>query len=76
LEQVRILLDLLMNVKQLKELLENIPDNTEIVVPGRDHSYSRTYKADIESAELYEGFLSEYYEPVAMSPPMKVLVIR
>ena len=28
-----------MNVKQLKALIDKLPDNMNIVVPGQDHSY-------------------------------------
>ena len=32
-----------MNVKELKKLLENVSDNTLVVIEGRDHSYLRAY---------------------------------
>jgi hypothetical protein len=39
-----------MNVRQLREALACVPDDTLVVIPGEDHSYRRVNVADAAEA--------------------------
>ena len=43
-----------MKAKQLKEYLKDVPDDVEIVVPGRDHSFvSANFRIDTAISTKY-----------------------
>lgn len=66
-----------MNVKQLRKLIADMPDNTEIVVGDGDHSYRRA-EAEIVDAETdgkRNGYLGEYYSDEDMTPGYKKIVV-
>lgn len=70
-----------MNIKQLKEIIKDLPDNMKIVMPGSDHNYN-VVDARIDTA-LYSGedrvytedFGDEYYEK-GDGERVRVLVIN
>lgn len=41
-----------MNVKKLKELIQNLPDDLEIMQSGFDHRYNYISKAEVTKAEF------------------------
>lgn len=52
-----------MRIKDLKELIKDLPDNMLVVSTGMDHSYERatagvveTYTDGCSMSEYYEGF--------------------
>ena len=51
-----------MNVGQLRKLIESLPDDTELVVSGPDHSYERA-KARVAFAGYVKGDFYEWHGP-------------
>ena len=49
-----------MRIKDLKKMIENLPDDMHVVTSGRDHSY-RIVNADVVEAIDCDGHLTEYY---------------
>lgn len=60
-----------MNVKQLKQLLEKVPNDVVVLVPTRDHSYTPAY-AKIDTALFEEGIWSEDHGDQHSSGPESV----
>lgn len=56
-----------MKVKHLKKLIENIPDDTEILVSGYDHSYNEAECLYI-FVEKSGKYFYEYYDDANMKP--------
>ena len=51
-----------MNVRKLKELLKDMPDDAIVVVEGRDHSYWRQRSATLlANAETDGEYIGESY---------------
>lgn len=75
-----------MNVGNLKRLLADVPDDTEVVLPGPDHSYRRVRSAHLETAGSADRgrYLGEYHSDLSNgggwdTPPdavVKVLVVE
>ena len=68
-----------MNVKQLRTLLEGLPDHMSVVAMARDHSY-RNVSGYVDKAELLDGRkVVEYFDESCRSSQtseiVKVLVI-
>lgn len=64
-----------MNIKILKELIADLPDDMEIVVGGFDHSYYSAH-ACVAPAEKHDRFqYSEWYEDNGQEEPVEVLVV-
>lgn len=51
-----------MNIKQLKERIENLSDDTLVVVEGPDHNYFNAFCYGPDRAINEVTNLSEYYE--------------
>lgn len=57
----------MITVSQLKNMLENMPDDAKVVLPGTDHSYDLLSYCNLEMAEIkYNKFgavsyILEYY---------------
>lgn len=49
-----------MTVKKLKQLIESLPDNTEVVKPVFDHQYARI-DASVGEA-LFDAELNQFHE--------------
>lgn len=68
-----------MNVKQLKEKLEGLPDDVLVVTHGSDHSYNKVRYVGVCDAEDYRGDLFEYYSDEDMvderSKKVKVFLV-
>ena len=48
-----------MKVKELKQLLQTVPDNLDVVVSGKDHSYFIVgNRSAVIKAELHNGYKS------------------
>ena len=43
-----------MNIKDLKEMIKDLPDEMQVVVPGSDHSYYKG-SAGVAQAEIMYG---------------------
>jgi hypothetical protein len=51
-----------MNVGDLKRMLADVPDDTQLVVPGSDHSYRRIRYIRLEVAgTCQDGYLGEFF---------------
>ena len=61
-----------MNIKQLKELIADLPDDLQILTDDRDHHY-RKASVDIADVEYIEKFkcYCEYYDERNMHPEGK-----
>ena len=61
-----------MNVKQLKKLLKDAPDDATVLIPGSDHSYYEGH-ASVETVAVirnkrgYPTHWAEYYNDESMS---------
>lgn len=67
-----------MNVKQLRESLTSMSDDTQVVLGGHDHSYYGASSCSSEAAELMpDGHMAEYWDDANMSYPdsKKILVV-
>jgi len=49
-----------MNVRKLKELPAQVPDDAEVVTRGFDHSYVRVRSPVLEQAGSSGGYLGDY----------------
>lgn len=58
-----------MNIKDLKKLIENLPDDLPILVGDYDHSYRKAgcYVLDVEYVSKLKKYF-EYYDERNMSP--------
>jgi hypothetical protein len=71
-----------MNAKQLKDVLENVPDDVTVVVPSNDHGYREVWAAIVTTAmKSKEGWLCEDYGALngpesAQDKRIAVLVIQ
>ncbi len=54
-----------MNVKQLKAMLENVPDDAQVLLSGRDHSYCKG-SAHYIFVEYNDKEYYEYYDDANM----------
>lgn len=55
-----------MKIKDLKELIEILDDEIEVVISGSDHSYLKC-SAALLKAEFYKSSISEYYNEQSRS---------
>lgn len=53
-----------MKIQQLKEIIKDMADDIEVVVPAFDHSYEPCYSASMVDAEYDTdyGIMSEHYD--------------
>jgi len=60
-----------MKIADLKKLIEQLPDDMEVVVSGRDHSFSKISRGSgVIKAEIWSnGHLTEYWNVDSMSDP-------
>lgn len=64
-----------MTIGKLKQLIENIPDETRIVISGSDHSYREGRASLIDAAES-KGYLGEWYgDPDHYDDPINVIQV-
>ena len=67
-----------MNVKQLKSIIEDLPDDMIVVTPGSDHTYNEA-GAVPDTAQYHRGLYSEYHDDYGIDEPgatlQEVLVI-
>lgn len=66
-----------MNICELKELINSLPDDMEVVVSGFDHSYFRVgYGTKVVKAETYpeSDHLSQYYDENNKSDPDNIVI--
>lgn len=63
----------------LKKILENVPDETVVLVPGSDHSYRTIFDKEVvySSAELVDKFdYSEWFgSPQCGGEEVKALIL-
>ena len=64
-----------MKVRDFKKFLEGIEDNTELVIRGSDHRYSKAYFY-LENAVSENGELVEYDEDSTNARPIEVIVFE
>lgn len=65
-----------MNVGLLKKLIENLPDDTIIVVPSKDHSYRQVDRIETTEAERGKGgYLGEWYEDQEILESSKIITV-
>lgn len=66
-----------MNVKTLKGIINNLPDETPVLIPGSDHNY-RGSCAAITTAIFYpsENVFNEDFDEDLTGDPMKPKRIR
>lgn len=69
-----------MKISELKKIIQDLPDDTFVVVPGNDHSYRKNIDVYRINAEYFENkFLLEYSGKENMSDEnskvVQVLVI-
>lgn len=66
-----------MKVKDLKKILESVPDNLEVVMAGgRDHSYLTTISAKTLIAEKNDDDYCQYYHTDGMRDPLQSTLIN
>lgn len=70
-----------MNVKQLREELAALPDDSLVVTSGFDHSFQNVFHCRPDMAELMpDGHMAEYWDDENLSYPeskkIKVVVIE
>jgi hypothetical protein len=69
-----------MNIKELKKLIENMPDDCEMFVPSEDHGHARAMAYDTKvvksiysSGRRSETSYAEYYD-TAKYPPESIVL--
>lgn len=67
-----------LTVGQLRTLLENVADNTPVLIPSSDHSYRRCVaevgEAGVDGNQFYEWFGPEHAGPD--EKPTQALIVR
>jgi hypothetical protein len=67
-----------MKIADLKKLIEKLPDDMEVVVSGRDHSFVRLSSCSqvIQAECSSSGHLSQYWhDNVKLDPENKVIEV-
>jgi hypothetical protein len=67
-----------MKIAELKKLIDKLPDEMEVVVAGRDHSFCKlSFGSSVLKAEQFpSGHLSQYWhDNVKLDPENKIIEV-